>query len=90
MALAFDSLAEVTIARDMLRRWWGLELGLSAADGGGYVRTSHAACESIRGKHLAACEGLVHELVGSRAVGGRGERLDDATLAHAPVSEILA
>ena len=36
MALTFDSIAEVMLARDLLRRWWGLELGLAAPDGSGY------------------------------------------------------
>ena len=43
------------MARDLLRRWWGLELGLTDAKGGGYDRTSHATCESVRGLHGAAC-----------------------------------
>ncbi|MBL9013433.1 MAG: sigma 54-interacting transcriptional regulator [Myxococcales bacterium] len=55
MALTFDGLAEVAMARDLLRRWWGLELGLTDAKGGGYDRTSHAACESVRGMAAAAC-----------------------------------
>ena len=29
--LTFDTLAEVALARDLLRRWWGLELGLARA-----------------------------------------------------------
>ena len=36
VALTFDGLAEVAMARDLLRRWWGLELGLTDAKGGGY------------------------------------------------------
>ena len=38
VALTFDTLAEVVLARDLLRRWWGLELGLAAGDGAGYER----------------------------------------------------
>ena len=55
MALTFDGLAEVTLARDLLRKWWGLDLGFSEPDGGGYIRASHATCESIRGAAAAAC-----------------------------------
>ncbi len=43
------------MARDLLRRWWGLELGLTDAKGGGYDRTSHKTCESVKGLHGAAC-----------------------------------
>ena len=49
VGLTFDALPEVALARDLLRRWWGLELGLSERDGGGYVRTSHATCETLHG-----------------------------------------
>ncbi len=43
------------MARDLLRRWWGLELGLTDGKGGGYDRTSHKTCESVKGLHGAAC-----------------------------------
>jgi len=43
------------MARDLLRRWWGLELGLTDGKGGGYDRTSHAACETVRGAAAASC-----------------------------------
>ena len=43
------------MARDLLRRWWGLEMGLTDAKGGGYDRTSHKTCESVKGLHAAAC-----------------------------------
>ena len=45
MISSFDTLAEVAFARDMLRRWWGLELGLAdpaALEGRGTVRLSAA------------------------------------------------
>src|SRR5690242_18242337 len=48
VALTFDSIAEVMLARDLLRRWWGLELGLAAPDGSGYERTSHTTCATLR------------------------------------------
>jgi two-component system response regulator HupR/HoxA len=62
VALSFDVLAEVAVARDLLRRWWGLELGLSEPDGGGYVRTSHATCDTIRGVKAAACASALAEI----------------------------
>jgi transcriptional regulator with PAS, ATPase and Fis domain len=62
VALTFDALAEVAMARDLLRRWWGLELGLSEPDGGGYARASHATCETVRGTAGAACAAAMKEL----------------------------
>jgi len=62
VGLTFDALAEVTLARDLLRRWYGLELGLSEPDGGGYVRSSHATCETIRGAAAPACASAMKEL----------------------------
>src|SRR6185503_787234 len=55
VALTFDTLAEVALARDLLRRWYGLELGLAAGDGSGYERTSHATCETLRTHASGAC-----------------------------------
>jgi len=60
--LTFDDLPDVMIARDLLRRWWGLELGLAEASGGGYVRTSHAVCETIAGAAPAACAGMMSDI----------------------------
>jgi DNA-binding NtrC family response regulator len=62
VGLTFDALAEVAMARDLLRRWWGLELGLTEPDGGGYVRVSHATCETVRGVAGAACASAMKEL----------------------------
>jgi transcriptional regulator with PAS, ATPase and Fis domain len=59
---SFDDLPDVAIARDLLRRWWGLELGLTEASGGGYVRTSHAVCETVRGAAPAACAAVLTEI----------------------------
>jgi transcriptional regulator with PAS, ATPase and Fis domain len=42
VALSFDGLPEVAIARELLRRWWGLELGLTDAKGASDV--PEAAC----------------------------------------------
>jgi two-component system response regulator HupR/HoxA len=62
VGLTFDALAEVAMARDLLRRWWGLELGLSEPDGGGYVRASHATCDTVKGAAGAACAAAMKEL----------------------------
>jgi two-component system, NtrC family, response regulator HupR/HoxA len=62
VGLTFDVLAEVAVTRDLLRRWWGLELGLTEPDGGGYVRASHGACETVRGVAGPACAGAMKEL----------------------------
>jgi hypothetical protein len=62
VTLTFDGLAEVSLARDLLRKWWGLDLGFSEPDGGGYVRASHATCESIRGVATAACAAALKDL----------------------------
>jgi two-component system response regulator HupR/HoxA len=60
--LTFDELPDVAVARDLLRRWWGLELGLSEAAGGGYVRKSHAVCETVHGAAPGACAGALAEI----------------------------
>jgi transcriptional regulator with PAS, ATPase and Fis domain len=62
VALTFDGLAEVALARDLLRRWHGLDLGLSEPDGGGYTRASHATCETIRGAAPAACASALKDI----------------------------
>jgi transcriptional regulator with PAS, ATPase and Fis domain len=59
--LTFDSLAEVALARDLLRRWWGLELGLANADGSGYERTSHAACATLAKHAGGACAAALRD-----------------------------
>jgi DNA-binding NtrC family response regulator len=59
--LSFDGLAEVALARDLLRRWWGLELGLASGDGAGYERTSHATCATMAKLPGGACAGALRE-----------------------------
>jgi len=59
VAVTFDALPEVALARDLLRRWWGLELGLAAADGKGYERTSHATCATLAAAKSGACAGAL-------------------------------
>jgi transcriptional regulator with PAS, ATPase and Fis domain len=59
--LTFDGLAEVALARDLLRRWWGLELGLAAGDGGGYERTSHAGCATLVKQPGGACAAAMRD-----------------------------
>ncbi|MBC7976295.1 MAG: PocR ligand-binding domain-containing protein, partial [Myxococcales bacterium] len=62
MGLTFDDLPDVAIARGLLRRWWGLELGLSEAAGAGYVRTSHAVCETVQGAVPTACTAALADI----------------------------
>jgi two-component system, NtrC family, response regulator HupR/HoxA len=62
VGLTFDDLPDVAIARDLLRRWWGLELGLAETSGAGYARKSHAACETVHGVAAAACESALSEI----------------------------
>jgi transcriptional regulator with PAS, ATPase and Fis domain len=62
VGLSFDDLPDVAIARDLLRRWWGLELGLAEGSGAGYVRASHPVCETVRGAAPAACAGALTDI----------------------------
>jgi len=71
--LTFDDLPDVTIARNLLRRWWGLELGLSEVGGGGYVRKSHAVCETIHAAAPEACAGALAEIAAEFASSKRRE-----------------
>jgi transcriptional regulator with PAS, ATPase and Fis domain len=59
---SFDTLPEVSLARDLLRRWWGLELGLANADGSGYERTSHAACATAMAHPSGLCAAALREV----------------------------
>jgi two-component system response regulator HupR/HoxA len=68
---SFDSLPEVALARDLLRRWWGLELGLAEADGKGYERTSHVACATLHKHPGGACAASLVEV--ARALANRRE-----------------
>jgi transcriptional regulator with PAS, ATPase and Fis domain len=61
VALTFDTLAEVALARDLLRRWWGLELGLSESNGDGYDRTSHVVCATLMKVPGGTCAGAMRE-----------------------------
>jgi transcriptional regulator with PAS, ATPase and Fis domain len=74
---SFDSLAEVALAREMLLRWWGLELGLAEPDGGGYERTSHAACATMFAQPGGACAGSLREVAKLLAT-----RHDNAAVVH--------
>ncbi|HTL37967.1 MAG TPA: sigma 54-interacting transcriptional regulator [Kofleriaceae bacterium] len=67
MGLTFDTLAEVALARDMLRRWYGLELGLAAPDGTGYDRTSHETCETVRKHPDGGCAAAMKEAAATLA-----------------------
>ena len=77
MALTFDTLAEVALARDLLRRWYGLELGLASGDGSGYERTSHDACETLREQPSGSCAGAMKEVASALA-----QRKDAAAVVH--------
>lgn len=59
--MRFDSLAEVALSRDLLRRWWGLELGLAQADGGSYERNSHATCATLQKTGGDACANAMRQ-----------------------------
>jgi transcriptional regulator with PAS, ATPase and Fis domain len=67
VALTFDTLAEVALARDLLRRWHGLELGLVAADGAGYERTSHEACATLLAHAGGACVAAMRDVAAALA-----------------------
>ena len=67
MVRTFDTLAEVALARDLLRRWYGLELGYLAGDGSGYERTSHAACEMLRSLPSGVCAAAMKEVAAALA-----------------------
>ena len=59
---SFDTLAEVALARDMLQRWYGLELGYLAGDGSGFERTSHVTCATLRALPSGACAAAMKEV----------------------------
>jgi two-component system response regulator HupR/HoxA len=69
----FDDRPGVAIARDLLRRWWGLELGLSEPSGSGYVRKSHAVCETIHATVPGACEAALTDIAAGFAAVKRAE-----------------
>ena len=70
VALSFDSLPEAALARDLLRRWWGLELGYAAGDGSGYDRTSHAACATLAKHPGGACAAAMRDAAVAARAGG--------------------
>ncbi|HUS31717.1 MAG TPA: sigma 54-interacting transcriptional regulator [Kofleriaceae bacterium] len=88
MGLTFDTLAEVALARDMLRRWYGLELGLSAADGSDYDRTSHETCESVRKHPSGGCAAALKEA--ASVLAGRKGAAAVVHRCHAGLSVVAA
>ncbi len=88
VAVSFDTLAEVAVARDLLRRWWGLELGLAESTGAGYDRTSNATCDTVRGAAAALCARELTELAGQLAKGN--ERRPVMRTCHAGLTIIAA
>jgi transcriptional regulator with PAS, ATPase and Fis domain len=73
VALTFDDLPDVAVARELLRRWWGLALGLSEHGGAGYVRTSHATCDTIQGAAPGACAAALADIAAEFARVKRAE-----------------
>jgi len=88
VGLTFDSLAEVALARDLLRRWWGLELGLATGDGSGYERTSHAACATLLAQPGEACAASLREI--ARAIAASKQRGAIVQRCHASMTMIAA
>ena len=72
MALSFDALPEIALLRELVRRWWGLELGLADGKGAGYARTSHAACDTVRGVAAPACAAAMADIAAGFASGAKG------------------
>jgi two-component system response regulator HupR/HoxA len=70
MGLSFDTLPDVALARDLLRRWWGLDLGLASPDGSGYDRTSHVACATLAALPGGACAAALREVASALAKSG--------------------
>ncbi len=62
MEASFDTLPEVALARDVLRRWYGLELGLTEATGAGYVRQSHDACATLGAQPSGGCAAALTQI----------------------------
>jgi transcriptional regulator with GAF, ATPase, and Fis domain len=88
VGLTFDTLAEVALARDLLRRWYGLELGLAAGDGSGYERTSHDTCESARKHPSAGCAAALKEAAG--ALAARKDAIAVVQRCHAGLTVVAA
>ena len=89
MALTFDSLAEVSLARDLLRRWWGLELGLADATGAGYARTSHATCATLHAIG-GACDAEMRAVAKELATGTAAKPVIVVRRCHAGLTMIAA
>jgi transcriptional regulator with PAS, ATPase and Fis domain len=87
VGLSFDSVPEVVLARDLLRHWWGLELGYAAADGSGYERASHLACATLMKRAGGACTAsLKAAAVAAKAGGAIAHRCHaEMTIVVAPV-----
>ncbi len=73
MSLLFDALADVVFARDLLRRWWGLELGLAEVGASGVASVRVApAIESLGTGAVAAIATAVQQAAGFTAAGTHG------------------
>jgi transcriptional regulator with PAS, ATPase and Fis domain len=85
----FDSLAEVVLARDLLRRWWGLELGLAEPTGAGYARQSHATCATLHARGTA-CDGELRAIAAELAKGNAATARVITRQCHAGLTMIAA
>ncbi|HEX5057732.1 MAG TPA: sigma 54-interacting transcriptional regulator [Kofleriaceae bacterium] len=95
MVRTFDTLPEVTLARDLLRRWYGLELGYAAGDGSGYERTSHAACATLLAHPSGACGAQMKDVAAQLAAKKDGNAIVQRcyagmTIVAAPVRDTNA
>ena len=77
------------MARDLVRRWWGLDLGLTEADGTGYVRRSHATCDTVSGAAGAKCELAMREIAAGFAGSGSSKQAN-VTICHAGLVIVAA
>ncbi len=87
MGLSFDALPEVSLARDLLRRWYGLELGLANGDGSGYERTSHDACETLR-RSDGSCSAALTDI--AKGLAGRKDAAAIVQRCHAGFTMVAA
>ncbi len=76
MVRSFDTLPEVALASDLLRRWYGLALGYAAGDGSGYERNLHAACAALGAIPPGSCAAVMKELAAALA------KRDAGTIVH--------
>ena len=88
MALTFDTLPEVALARDLVRGWWGLDLGLTDGKGGGADRVATTLRDQL---HALApqMQSALTELAGSFG-SGKVKRRGAVVLAGPAAMTIVA